>query len=231
MKKLWFVQIAIFVCLAGTSAAAAADTPPALSGCVRCHALTAPSNPGLDHIWERGGPDLYYAGIKFNKSWLVNWLQDPRRIRPAGEFYTRHIKKGDETDEIDTATLQPHLKLSAAEAEAAATALMQLTGPAGLVQKGAFQNQTVSATIGALFFGKLRGCSACHQGAPDAGGRSGPELYTAAQRLQMDYVVEYIRNPQKFDPGVWMPRLSLTETDVQRLSSYIVQIGHAPEGK
>jgi cytochrome c2 len=103
---------------------------------------------------------------------------------------------------------------------------MTLTGPAGLTQKGAFTSQKVSTAIGAMFFNKLRGCSSCHLSAPDAGGRSGPELYTAAQRLQMDYVVEYIRDPQKFDPGVWMPKLSLSETDVQRLASYIGQLGN-----
>jgi cytochrome c553 len=225
MKRVWPVQIAVFVCLLSFPASAA-DPPASLSACARCHALSAPAKPGLDHIWERGGPDLHYAGIKFNKAWLVKWLQEPTRIRPAGEFYAKHIKKGAETDEIDAATLQPHPKLSAAEAEAAATALMTLTGPAGLTQKGAFTNQKVSTTIGAMFFNKLRGCSSCHLSAPEVGGRSGPELYTAAQRLQMDYVVEYIRDPQKFDPGVWMPKLSLSETDVQRLSSYIGQLGN-----
>lgn len=230
MKRLWLVQTAVFVCLI-QHPAFAADPQALLSACARCHALNAPANPGLDHIWERGAPDLHYAGIKFNKAWLVKWLQEPTRIRPAGEFYAKHIKKGAETDEIDAATLQPHPKLSASEAEAAATNLMALTGPAGLAQKGAFTNQKVSSSIGSLFFNKLRGCSSCHQTAPDVGGRSGPELYTAAERLQMDYVVEYIRDPQKFDPGVWMPKLSLSDTDVQRLASFIGQLGNKQEAK
>jgi cbb3-type cytochrome oxidase cytochrome c subunit len=184
----------------------------------------------VDHLWERGGPDLHYAGVKFNKDWLVTWLQNPTRIRPAGELYTKHIAKGAEEDQIDAATLKAHPKLSQAEAEAAATALMKLTGPAGLVTTGAYKNQKVTKSTGNMFFGKLRGCSACHQSAPDVGGRSGPELYTAAQRLQMDYVVEYIRDPQKFDPHVWMPKLALAEEDLQRLSAFLALIS-APQEK
>lgn len=43
--------------------------------CASCLALTKPTNPTLDHLWERKGPDLWYAGNKFNRDWLVQWLQ------------------------------------------------------------------------------------------------------------------------------------------------------------
>jgi mono/diheme cytochrome c family protein len=78
--------------------------------------------------------------------------------------------------------------------------------------------------MGAMFFGKLRGCSACHQNALGKGGLSGPELYTASQRLQPDYVYSYIKNPQAIDPHVWMPALGLPEPDLQRLTGYIMQL-------
>ncbi|HUW29689.1 MAG TPA: cytochrome C, partial [Sulfuriferula sp.] len=88
------------------------------SQCISCHATVKPEKPGLDHIWERKGPDLYYAGSKFNKPWLVKWLQDPVRIRPAGEFYRKHVKPGDKEDVVDESTLTPHMKLSKTDAEA-----------------------------------------------------------------------------------------------------------------
>jgi hypothetical protein len=75
-----------------------------------------------------------------------------------------------------------------------------------------------------MFFGKLRGCSACHSIKPGDGGASGPELGTAGERLQPDYILSYIKDPQKFDPKVWMPKQELSEQDLQRLTGYLVQM-------
>jgi cytochrome c2 len=75
-----------------------------------------------------------------------------------------------------------------------------------------------------MLFNKLRGCSSCHSGKPGSGGFSGPELYTAGDRLQADYMVEYIRSPQKFDPHVWMPALGLKDGDVQKLTGYLLTL-------
>ncbi|WP_296895322.1 c-type cytochrome [Thiobacillus sp.] len=200
------------------------------SQCISCHAIVKPDNTSLDRLWERKGPDLYYAGSKFNRPWLEKWLQNPVRIRPAGELYTKHIKGGDKEDVVDESTMASHMKLSKADAEAAAEALMALTGPADLVSKGAFKGEKVSMSMGAMFFNKLRGCAACHQAKPGTGGSSGPELYTAGERLQPDYIYSYIKNPQAIDPHIWMPTLNLAEPDLQRLTGYILQLS-ASEGK
>lgn len=200
------------------------------SQCVSCHAIAKPESASRDRLWERKGPDLYYAGSKFNKPWLEKWLQNPVRIRPAGELYTKHVKGGDKEDVVDEATLSPHVKLSTVDAEAVAEALMALTGPADLVDKGAFKGEKVSMSMGGMFFGKLRGCGACHMAKPGTGGSSGAELYTASERLQPNYVYSYIKNPQKFDPHIWMPTLNLAEPDLQRLTGYILQLNTA-EGK
>ncbi len=218
--------------IAAASSAAGSDGGNILkSQCAECHALASPVKTDLDRIWTRKGPDLSYAGAKFNKPWLVKWLQDPERIRPAGEFYEKHIKQGEKNDVVDPATLKPHLKLPADDAQAVADELMKLNDPAGLVEKGAFKGQAVAATMGEMFFNKLRGCGACHQAKAGVGGASGPELYTAGARLQPDYVYTYIKNPQKFDPHVWMPTLPLSEPDLQRLTGYIVQLGQSAEAK
>ncbi|MDA8129292.1 MAG: c-type cytochrome [Betaproteobacteria bacterium] len=213
--------------------ALAADNPGTgilKAQCISCHAIAKPDNMTLDRLWTRKGPDLYYAGSKFNKAWLVKWMQEPVRIRPAGEFYAKHVKAGDKEDVVDESTLTAHVKLSKADAEAVADALMALTGPDGLVAKGAFKGDKVSMAMGAMFFSKLRGCAACHSAKPGTGGASGPELYTAGERLQPDYIYSYIKDPQKVDPHIWMPTLNLAEPDLQRLTGYILQLS-ASEGK
>jgi len=200
------------------------------SQCIGCHAIAKPENTSLDRLWERKGPDLYYAGSKFNKPWLEKWLQNPVRIRPAGELYARHVKGGTKEDVVDESGMAPHPKLPKADAEAVAEALMALVAPAELVSKGAFKGEKVSMAMGGMFFGKLRGCGACHMAKPGFGGASGAELYTAGERLQGDYSYSYIKNPQQFDPRIWMPTLNLAEPDLQRLTGYILQLG-ATEAK
>lgn len=199
--------------------------------CVACHAVTKPDNASLERLWERKGPDLYYAGAKFNRDWLVNWLQNPTVLRPAGVLYAKVVKAGGakEADVIDTAQLTEHLKLSKDDAAAAADALMALTGD-GLVEKGAFKNGPVNASFASMLFSKLRGCTSCHATKPDSGGASGPEMYTAGERLQPDFVAAYIKDPQKFDPHVWMPKLNLSDADVQKLTGYIATF-KSPEKK
>lgn len=206
-----------------SSAAIAADGPQVLQQqCAECHALAAPAKSNLDRLWSRKGPDLYYAGDKFQRAWLAGWLAVPTRIRPAGEFYRHHLKDGADGDVVDEASLAAHPKLDPATAEAVADALLALHAP-GLVESGAYKGAAVSATMGAMFFGKLRGCAACHQDAPGRGGLSGPELHTAGARLNADYVYSYIKHPQAFDPHMWMPDAGLGESDLQRLTGYLVQ--------
>jgi mono/diheme cytochrome c family protein len=78
--------------------------------------------------------------------------------------------------------------------------------------------------MASLLFKKLRGCSSCHAAQPGGPPHSGPELFTAGERLQPDYVVEYVRDPQKFDPHIWMPKLELTDADIQKLTGYLMTL-------
>lgn len=222
--KLSAVAVAALGLVASASAGAQNGLAIVESQCTACHAVARPGKSGLDHLWQRKGPDLHYAGSKFNQAWLEKWLENPTRIRPTGELYTKHVKATDAEDVIDESTLEPHMQLSSADAKAVAAYLMTLKAADGLIETGAYKGAAVSPSMGGMFFNKLRGCGACHAAKPGAGGASGPELHTAGERLQPDYVYSYIKNPQGFDPGVWMPRLSLSEPDLQRLTGYIVQL-------
>lgn len=203
----------------GSGAAQAADLLS--QQCVACHAIAKPDKTSLDRLWERKGPDLYYAGSKFNKAWLVSWLQNPATIRGGGVMFAKLAKgAADHTvDTIDAAQLPAHMKLSAADAATAADLLMALKGD-GLVAAGGFKNEPPNS-MASMLFSKLRGCTSCHTAKPGGAPTSGPELYTAGDRLQPDFVHAYITNPQKFDAHTWMPSLGLNDADVQKLTGYI----------
>lgn len=209
-----------FLLASTASAQAGAD----LKGqCGACHALEKPANPTVERLWERKGPDLWYAGDKFQRAWLVKWLQNPTTIRPGGVFFFKHVKPGEPRDTLSAADVPKHVAVDAATAGKLADELLKLKS--GLVPADAFKAAGPPGPMGKLSFGKLRGCSSCHQDAPGQGGLSAPELYDAGARLQPNYVYAYTKDPQKFDRYIWMPRFELSEPDLQRLTAYIATLG------
>lgn len=193
------------------------------SRCAACHALEKPAAVSVERLWSRKGPDLWYAGDKFNRAWLVQWLQKPTPIRPGGVMWFRHTETGDPQDVLDISAVPAHPRVDAMSADRLADALMALKSN-GLVAAGAFKSSAASLTMGRMSFGKLRGCAGCHQDKPGVGGVSGSQLHDAGDRLQPDYVLAYTKDPQAFDRFIWMPRLGLSEPDLQRITAYIASL-------
>ncbi|MDE2259254.1 MAG: cytochrome c [Betaproteobacteria bacterium] len=190
--------------------------------CVGCHNLKGPAPQTLKELWERQGPDLFYAGNKYRQTWIVEWLQKPQRIRPAGEFYGQHIQSGaGGKDVIDTSTLKPHMALSKEEATSVAAELEKLRPHDDLIAKEKVSVAPISKQMGEMVFDKFQGCLACHTIEANYGGLSGPELYTAGRRLQPEYIASYIRNPQAWDPKSWMPNKHVSDANIQKLVNYI----------
>ncbi len=188
--------------------------------CSGCHDLKGPAPATLKELWARKGPDLFYAGNKYKRAWLESWLQKPKRIRPAGYFYVDHIKPTEDGDVIDKSTLKPHMALSAEEAHDVAEALMSLKANSHLITKGEYKPGKISLTMGEMRFDKFRGCMACHEIEPGYGGLSGPEVYTVARRLQEDFMMSYMRDPQAWDPKIFMPNMHLREGDLEKFVHY-----------
>ncbi len=220
----FFGTAAVLVGLLTASPSNSKDLDDLREQCSGCHVLTKPMDPSVDRLWSRKGPDLWYAGVKFNREWLVQWLQHPALIRPGGVLWFNHAKPGEPRDTIDNASLPSHPTLDAKSATEFADALMQLK-PEGLVQSGAFKAEGANLQMGQMSFAKLRGCIACHQDKQGQGGLSGPSLADASHRLQPDFIYAYIKDPQAFDRFIWMPRLALSEADLQRLTAYIASLG------
>lgn len=227
MKRLFSLG-AVALLVAALPLAASADTAGDVqSQCGSCHALT--HDYATQPITERGarkGPPLDYAGNKFQRAWLVSWLQNPVRIRPAGEFPPAHVKTNAEgKDVIDPSTLLKHPALPAAQAEATADYLMSLKPFDNLIKAETYQPGSIAKRMGEMNFGKFKGCNACHQDAPDKGGFSGPELYTAWQRLQPAFIASYIGNDVAWDPHTIMPKGDLDAASVAKLANYLKVIG------
>lgn len=221
-QKMLHQTIAASIFLLLPLAASAADGMAVLQkDCVSCHNLKGPAPQTLQALWDRKGPDLFYAGNKYRQDWLVEWLQKPQRIRPAGEFYGKHIKPGAKRDDVDPATLENHVVLARADAVAVAAELMKLKPHDDLIAKEKIEPGSIPGFMGEMVFDKFLGCMACHLIEPDFGGFSGPELYTAGKRLQPAFIASYIRSPQAWDPKIWMPNKHVSDENIQKLVHYL----------
>jgi len=221
--------VAFTLVLLGTSPAFAGDyvaqgKAVLAERCTSCHSLTGPAPSTVAAIQARKGPDLFYAGNKFQEAWLADWLQAPTRIRPAGVFYADVLKVTDKWDVVDEAKLPTHPALSKNAAEAVAAALMTYRAKSTLIEAVTLVPERVNLMMGDMLFDKFKGCIACHMSEPDYGGFSGPELFTAAKRLQPEYVYSYMQNPQAWDPKVWMPNPTLKAKDLNKLVHYMTLI-------
>jgi mono/diheme cytochrome c family protein len=223
--RAWLGALAAGALVLLAAPAGAVDAEGILAGkCAACHDLKGPAPTTLKALWARKGPDLFYAGDKYREAWIAAWLQAPVRIRPAGMFYAEHIKATDQWDVVDESGLQAHISLPKDEAAAVAAALMQRKAKAALVDGVKVEEVNLSTVMGDLMFDKFKGCIACHRSGPDYGGASGPELYTAAKRLNPKYMWAYMQDPQAFDPKIWMPNMHLSPTDLNKLVRYLQTI-------
>jgi len=195
--------------------------------CAACHALERPDYEalGIQERIDRKGPPLYYAGNKFQPEWLESWLQNPTRLRPAGIFPAAAVKESEEFDVIDPDKLIEHPALTAEQASEVATYLMSLRHHDDLIAANTYEPGTIAQRMGQLNFSKFNGCDACHSDEPGYGGLSGPELYTAWQRLQPAFIASFIADPVAWDPHTLMPKSGLNEGAVARLTNYLKLIG------
>lgn len=161
--------------------------------CGECHQQTGPAKEKTiaDQLAKKG-PELWYAGSKFQKSFLQKWLKDPKPIRLM-EFYSLTKKNAGN-----------HAKLDGKSADDVADYLMSLTSPdvknLGLQPK--------SGSMAKLVFEKKFACYGCHEnkkGSDVVGGVTGPSFVGAGERLQADWIYAYLSNPKAFKPVKDMP--------------------------
>jgi len=203
--------------------------------CAYCHDMKGPAPQTIRQLWKRDAPDLFYAGNKFRREWLVEWMQKPVRVRPAGVNYLRAInstptslmktKKGRKYDVLWGKYLKPlqHEELTKPEAEAVADVLMALKPHYDLTASVTLdESKQVTLDQGEILIDKVYGCQSCHQIEPGYGGYTGAELYTAGRRLQPEFMLSYIKRPKNWDPKIWMPNGHVKPDDLQKIVNYLI---------
>jgi mono/diheme cytochrome c family protein len=228
LVRLSAILVAGLVCLAPTSPAAALDGEEMVAKyCAACHNLAGPPPTSFQGVLERKAPDLFYAGRKFNRPWLVKWLQGPTIIRRAGVMFLNNIVNEDRKDRIREGSVAPcAAKLGAGEAEAVADYLMTLKGPAMAAGVVDLEQDIREPKVFRLFTKQLP-CIGCHRikfRKKEMGGISGPDLTNAGERLNPDWIYARIENPQYWDPKTWMPRIEMSHRKREMLTLFLASM-------
>ncbi|MBI4535687.1 MAG: c-type cytochrome, partial [Ignavibacteriae bacterium] len=168
--------------------------------CVGCHKIG-----GSPKQWI---PALDGIGTKVNRTWLFNWLKNPK------DYYT--------------ATKMPNFLLTDDEAHNLTDFLMTYTSFANGVSLEPLPKLFTSATeaerermieLGATRFREAR-CISCHP-INGRGGYVAAELGQIASKARAQWIYTYIKNPKRLQPGVEMPRFRFSETDLAAVVAYI----------
>lgn len=180
--------------------------------CASCHAFEQQAD--VYAMVLRDGPALVHAGNKFRREWLVAWLQSPHRIRPAGYLPFRFTISTGEGDRVADALIPDHPAVPRDEAEAIASWLATLRRPLNAVP--AAEGEPVR---GEVHFQKILGCASCHR-LGDDGGPSAPELSTAAERLNEQWLRAFVFDTPSWSPAT-MPRSAMRGAQLAAITSYI----------
>jgi len=143
------------------------------------------------------GPMLNMVGLRRSEEWIREWLEDPNRVKPG--------------------TKMPKFPFTADEFE---LAVASLTG-----MKRALHTQQIvhgdgsPEEKGARLFEDYD-CLACHR-IGKTGRFVGPDLTWIGVRKPESWERVWLRDPDAFKPGTFMPNLNIPSEAIQQLAAYL----------
>jgi cbb3-type cytochrome oxidase cytochrome c subunit len=189
--------------------------------CIGCHRLGGITAPAML------GPDLTNIGTKVSREWIYKWLKEPRTIEDDSGNQT---VDGYETEDEPR---MPFFKLKETELRGLSAFLSsQQTSP---IEPYKFDPRVVAAiakSSDAADQGEVRFrqmfCSTCHSRAVTRGGETqliggdiGPELTKVGSKVNPDWLVAWLRDPQAYLPNSKMPRYQWSDQDLYLVTRYI----------
>ena len=189
--------------------------------CQGCHKMQGIDRPAML------GPDLSSIGTKVRREWIYKWLKEPRTIVDKDGNVTVN---GYETEEEPR---MPKFRLTEEEIRA-------LSGYLSVQKAKPFTPYKISPAVVARWSrnpelmsqGELRFrqmfCSTCHSLAVTRagetkliGGDIGPELTKVGSKVNPDWLVAWLRDPEAYLPHTRMPRYGWSDQDLYQVTQYI----------
>jgi cbb3-type cytochrome oxidase cytochrome c subunit len=174
------------------------------------------------------GPDLTRIGGKVSRAWIYKWLKEPRTLTDSTGAVT---VDGYETE---AEPRMPKFRLSEGELRALSAYLSTLTGEA--IQSYKFDPRVVAAlekkpdlaSQGEVRFREMF-CTTCHSMAVTRagetkliGGDIGPELTKVESKVNRDWLVAWLRDPQAYLSRSQMPQYRWSDEDLYKVTAYVM---------
>jgi mono/diheme cytochrome c family protein len=189
--------------------------------CEGCHRLRGIERPAMI------GPDLTNIGTKVSREWIYKWLKEPRTILDSQGNVVVNGVENEETPRM------PQFRLSEAELRDLSAYLSTLKSRAFEPYQfearvvAAWQKRPDLAAHGELRFRQMF-CTDCHTLAVVRagtttliGGDIGPELTKVGSKVNPDWLVRWLRDPQSYLPHSKMPRYEWSDEDLYTVAQYI----------
>jgi len=189
--------------------------------CQGCHRLPGIERPAML------GPDLTNVGTKVSREWIYKWLKEPRTIVDKDGSVTVN---GYETEEEPR---MPKFHLTETEVRGLSAYLSVQKAKSLVPYKidarvvAAWSKNPELAPQGELRFRQMF-CSTCHSLAVTRagetkliGGDIGPELTKVGSKVNPDWLITWLRDPQGYLPHTRMPRYGWSDEDVFKITQYI----------
>src|SRR6202158_6335478 len=189
--------------------------------CQGCHRL-----PGIERP-PMLGPDLTSVGTKVSREWIFKWLKEPRTIVDKDGNVTVN---GYETEEEPR---MPKFRLTESELHALSGYLSVQKAKAATPYKidarvvAARSKNPELISQGELRFRQIF-CAPCHSLAVTRagetkliGGDIGPELTKVGTKVNPDWLIAWLRDPEGYLPHTRMPRYGWSDEDLYKVTQYI----------
>jgi mono/diheme cytochrome c family protein len=176
-------------------------------GCVRCHKIASPEGRVMTATDDP--PSLAHVAQKTTREWIFAWIKNPQAYAA-------------------TATM-PNFQLSDQDARDISAFLINQSTPyiAGEARKMPAvpkQDDTAAVQQGSSVYGESF-CASCHamQNAAGlmTGGNIGPELTRVGSKVKPEWLADWLRNPQVYDPETAMPHYRFEEKDIGLVMGFL----------
>jgi cytochrome c2 len=180
-------------------------------GCYACHKIE-----GWQHL-KKPGPSLVKVNSKIkSKEWIKNWIWSPFSFNPKSRMPHFFNQPNNSTPEFK--------KKNYAEVNAMAEYIVNTAKEYKPFQKYTGGNaEAGKATMETI------GCVGCHQiqGIDpkwnSVGQRKGPYLINLGSKVDPDWLVSWLKQPNHYDSTTIMPSFRLTDTEANNIAAYLLR--------
>jgi len=189
--------------------------------CQGCHRLPGIARPAML------GPDLTNVGTKVSREWIYKWLKEPRTIVDKDGNVTVNGYEAEDEPRM------PKFRLTETELRGLSGYLSVQKAKAIVPYKidgrvvAAWSKNPELVSQGELRFRQMF-CSTCHSLAVTRagetkliGGEIGPELTKVGSKVNPDWLIAWLRDPQGYLPHTRMPRYGWSDEDLYKVTQYI----------